>query len=256
MGRDNKMNPDPNSFDQEVKDAQNANPVTQDQGTETETTVENPTQPSETDVDYQKKFAESSKEALRLYEENKRLQEELEAKARSQEQNNSMDTYPGFEQLDEDAQKNLIAYTNLVTKRAKEEIYKDPAIAHSVNIYNQNKFETALNSVVAKFPDLAQSKDDFKNKNFNPKNVPDNIEGILTDLAKAYLFDKATEIGAKKEREKASRIDMERATGGTKTPTVNRTLEDWTRMAQENPAKFAQLSKEYQSDMDSGKLKE
>jgi hypothetical protein len=33
-------------------------------------------------------------------------------------------------------------------------------------------------------------------------------------------------------------------------------LEDWARMAVENPQKFAQLSKEYNTDLESGKLKE
>jgi hypothetical protein len=255
MGRDNKsMNP--NSFDQEIKDAQ-ANPNTQGQGTEPVTPEDKPAQEGEPSVDYQKKFAESSKEALRLYEENKKLQEELAAKANEPVMAPPMESvYPGFEQLDPEAQKNLIAYTNVVTKRATEEIYKNPAIAHSVKVYNENKFDNALGSIVAKFPELEKSKSDFKSKYFNANNIPDNIENILSDLAKAYLYDKAVEIGAEKERAKAGRVELERGTGGDKTPQVNRSLEDWMRMSQENPMKFAQLSKEYQADMDSGKLKE
>lgn len=254
MGRDNKrMNP--NSFDTEIKDAQ-ANPDTQVQRTEVETTTPNPTKEGEPNVDYAIKFAESSKEALRLLEENKRLAKELEAKANAEVPQSMDSVYPGFEQLDPEAQKNLIAYTNVVTKRATEEIYKNPAIAHSVKIYNENKFNTALESITNKFPELSKSKDDFKSKYFNANNVPDNIESILGDLAKAYLYDKAVEIGAEKERAKADRVDMERTTGGEKTPQTSRSLEDWARMAVENPQKFAQLSKEYNTDLESGKLKE
>ena len=70
------MNEDPNSFDKEIENAQaNSQP---DQGTETETTA-NPIPEAEPEIDYKTKFAESSKEALRLYEENKRLAEELAA---------------------------------------------------------------------------------------------------------------------------------------------------------------------------------
>lgn len=246
----------PNSFDQEIKDAQ-ANPSTQDQGTEPEKAEETPTPEGEPSVDYQKKFAESSKEALRLYEENKKLQDELAAKAKVAEVPQSMDAlYPGFEQLDEEAQKNLVNYTNVITKRTKDEIYKDPAIVHAKTMYNTSKFDQALNSVIAKFPELTKSKDEFKSKYFNPNNTPDNIESILTDLAKAHLFDKATEIGAEKERAKQGRVDLERTTGGTKTPTTSRSLEDWLRMAVENPQKFASLSKEYNADLESGKLQE
>lgn len=246
---------DPNSFDKEITDAQ-ANPEAPNQGTEPEKTA-NPAPEGEQTVDYQKKFGESSKEALRLLEENKKLQDALDAKAAApaempSETMNSM--YPGFEDLDEEAQKNLINYTNIVTKRATDEIYKNPAIAHSVKIYNENKFDKGFNEILNQYPELKDSKDDFKKKYFNPNNTPDNIKDILGDLAKVHLFDKAREIGASEEKIRGDRIDMERSTGGDKTPKASRTLDDWTRMAQENPAKFAQHSKEYQADLESGKI--
>jgi hypothetical protein len=68
------------------------------------------------------------------------------------------------------------------------------------------------------------------------------------------LFDKAKEIGAKEQTEKQNRVDIERTTAGSKDSTVRRSLEDWNRMAQENPAKFAQMSKEYHADLASGKI--
>lgn len=246
------MNQDPNSFDNEIMDAQ-ANPEAQTQGTETETTVENPTEEAEPQIDYRNKFAESSKEALRLYEENKRLQEELEAKG-TEETPPANDLYPGFEELDPEAQANLIAYTDMVTRRAMENVYKDPAIAFAKRTYNETKFDKALAEVVSKYPNLVNSKDEFKNKYFNPNNTPDNIDVILEDMAKIHLFDKAKDIGVQEEQQKANRIDLERSTGGEKAPTSSRSLEDWHRMMQENPAKFAKLSKEYNADMASGKL--
>ena len=243
------MNEDPNSFDKEIENAQaNSQP---DQGTETETTA-NPIPEAEPEIDYKTKFAESSKEALRLYEENKRLAEELAAKG-TEETPSANDLYPGFEELDPEAQANLIAYTDMVTKRAIENVYKDPAIAFAKTTYNEAKFDKALAEVASKYPDL--DKADFKAKYFNPNNVPDNIADIVEDMAKIHLFDKAKALGAKEEQEKANRIDLERATGGDKAPTTSRTLEDWHRMAQENPAKFAKLSKEYNDDLISGKLK-
>lgn len=247
------MNQDPNSFDAEIMDAQ-ANPEAQTQGTETETTVPNPTEEAEPQIDYRNKFAESSKEALRLYEENKRLQEELEARG-TEETPPANDLYPGFEELDAEAQANLIAYTDMVSKRAIDSVYKDPAIAFARTTYNETKFDKALAEVVSKYPELANSKDEFKNKFFNASNTPDNIDVILEDMAKIHLFEKAKEIGAMEEKQKANRIDLERATGGEKAPTSSRSLEDWHRMMQENPAKFAKHSKEYNDDLASGKLK-
>lgn len=246
------MNQDPNSFDKEIENAQ-ANSQDQVEGTETETTV-NPSEEAEPQIDYRNKFAESSKEALRLYEENKKLQAELEARGTAPEMETpASDLYPGFEELDPEAQANLIAYTDMVTRRAKEEIYKDPAISFAKRTYNETKFDKALEAVASKYPDL--NKEEFKSKNFNPNNVPDNIGDIMEDLAKIHLFDKAKEIGAKEEQEKANRIDLERTTGGDTTPSVSRTLEDWHRMAKENPAKFAKLAKQYNEDLASGKLK-
>jgi len=253
---------DPNSFDKEIKDAGNpANPATPPQGTVPEPTGTKPNPEAGQDVDYKTKFAESSKEALRLLAENERLAKELAAKGNTPPtpQGAAATTeslYPGFEELDPEAQKNLIAYTDSITKRAKDEIYKDPAISFARSTYNENKWDKAFESVVSKYPELKNSKDEFKTKYFNPSNTPDNIENILGDVAKIYLFDKAKEIGAKEEQDRAGRIDMERASGGDKTPQPSRSLDDWRRMAQENPMKFASLSKEYKADLDAGKLRE
>jgi hypothetical protein len=252
---------DPNSFDKEIKDAQGgANPATPPQGTVPEPTGTKPNPEAGQDIDYKTKFAESSKEALRLLDENKKLAAELAAKGNPPApQGGAAATeslYPGFEELDPEAQKNLISYTDAITKRTREEIYKDPAISFAVRNYNENKFDKAFESIVAKFPELKNSKDEFKTKYFNPSNTPDNIETILGDIAKIYLFDKAKEIGAKEEQDRAGRIDMERASGGDKTPQPSRSLDDWRRMAQENPVKFASLSKEYNADLAAGKLKE
>jgi len=249
------MNQNPNSFDAEIVDAQSANPEAPTEGTEAETTAEptNPTEEAEPQIDYRNKFAESSKEALRLYEENKRLQAELEARG-TEETPPANDLYPGFEELDPEAQANLIAYTDMVSKRAIDSVYKDPAIAFARTTYNETKFDKALAEVVSKYPELANSKDEFKNKYFNASNTPDNIDVILEDMAKIHLFEKAKEIGAMEEKQKANRIDLERATGGEKAPTSSRSLEDWHRMMQENPAQFAKHSKEYNDDLASGKL--
>lgn len=252
------MDKNANSVDNTVENA-NANSQevikgTQENDNSVNATVENVV----STVDYATKFSESSKEAQRLYQENKALKEALELKDNVQEQGahvqNTDNFYPGFEDLDENAKNNLIAYTNTVTKRAKEEIYRDPAIAFAKKQYNEQVWDSAFNKAIQEYPELADTKSEFKSKYFNVNNVPENIESILKDVAKIHLFDKAKEIGAKEQSEKAGRIDLERSTAGSKDPQVKRSLEDWNRMAQENPAKFSSLSKEFNADMSGGKI--
>lgn len=254
---------DPNTFDKELKP---------DQGTEGKENLNNPNPDPELEVDYKKKFSESSSEALRLLAENKEkdrllaeAQAEKERLARELAEKGNQDLnpdeftetlYPGFEQLDPEAQENLIKFTKNITKKAQDEILKDPAIAFARNSYSEKVWDGAFQSVAQKYPELSTNKDDFKAKYFKAGNVPPNIEKILEDIAKMYLFDRAKEIGAREEKEKADRIELERTTGGDKKPKASRTLEEWARIARENPAQFAKMSKEYHADLQAGKLQE
>ncbi len=243
------------SFDKEIENAQDANSQAPANEAQTETTEQNPIGEVAHTVDYKEKFSESSREALRLYEENKNLKKIVEEKTQVEEiQHSTENLYPGFEDLDEDSQKNLIAYTNSITEKAKKEIYQDPAIAFSRQLYNEKKFDEALDKIVAQYPELSSSREEFKSKYYNPNDVPSNIENILGDVSKIYLFDKAKSIGAEEQRQISERMDTERNTGGDRTPTNTRSLEDWQRMAQENPSQFAKLSKEYANDLKSGKI--
>ena len=144
-----------------------ANSHTETHGTEQTVTD----QTEQETVDYQKKFSESSKEALRLLDEKKKLETELEtyraAGIIDGLQTRTPDTeflYPGFEDLDKDSQDNLVAYTNAVTERAKKEILEDPSIAFAKKNYNDNLWETAFSEVLSEFPELGAAKDEFKSK--------------------------------------------------------------------------------------------
>jgi hypothetical protein len=258
------MSQDPNSFDQEIKDA-NANPeLKNDQGTEGKVTPKDLATGADQVVDYQVKFSESSKEAIRLLNENKAKDLEIERLRQLSEKGSQDESlgeitenlYPGFEELDEQAKENLIKFTNSVTKRAQDQILKDPAIAFSRQIFNEKKWDSAFENVVSKRPELKEKRDEFKAKYFKASNVPDNIENILDDVSKIFLFDNAKEIGARELEEKSKRMDLERTTGGNKEAPASRSLQDWQKMAQDNPVQFAKMSKEYHADLSAGKLKE
>jgi len=199
-----------------------------------------------TEIDYKTKFSESSKEALRIRDENIRLQNEIELLKNTPKDdkgaiysNDSEQIIPGFDMMSKEEQDNLIAYTNSIRNTVTQEIYKNPAIAHSVQQYNENVWNGSFEEIASQYPELKTHKDEFKSKYFRADNVPTNIKEILGDIAKVYLFDKARDIGAKQAIEQADRIDTERAGGGEKAPAPERTIEDWQRLQKENPVKFA-----------------
>lgn len=252
-----------NSFDKEIENVQDANSQTNDNGTQENGNSINPTVESVASaIDYQNKFSESSKEALRLLEVNKakdaeieRLRQELVLKDNVQETvQNTDNNYPGFENLDEETQNGISSIISLARKQAVEELKKDPAYAFALKQSNETAFNNALQKTIQKYPELAETKDEFKAKHFNVNNVPVNIEQILGELAKGHLFDKAREIGARELTETNQHIELERSTAGKKDSTARRSLEDWTRMQQENPQQFLSLSKEFNDDMESGKI--
>lgn len=236
----------PNSFDDEVQDAQ-ANPDTTQEETEQKETV---TTPDAQVIDYETKFRESAREAQRLYAEKKKLEEQLSSQSETFNKAPDTELFDGFKDLDEDAQHNLLSFAETVRKKALDEVYKDPAIAFARTSYNEKKWETAFAEATKDIPELAEKAQDFRTKYYNPNNVPDNMSDIIKDLAKIYLFDSAKQVGAKEEAEKSQRINLEDVTGGDKTPPgASRSMEEWQRMAQENPQKFASLSKEFNEDL-------
>lgn len=220
------------------------------------------------DVDYRQKFIDSSRGAQQLLDEKKQWlkeKEEMERKLAEKEAGtesfnspslNNSTLYPGFEELDPAEQQRLIDYTNTVTRLAREEINKDPALAFAHKQFNESRWEEAFAETVKEFPELAAEKDSFKASYFHPTNVPDNIDLILKDMAKVHLFDKAREVGARQATEVLERVQLEDPTGGDKQPSATRSLEDWQRLAMENPAKFAKMKEQYESDLKSGKLRE
>jgi len=246
-----------NSVDNTVENVQDTNSQEFIKGTQENDNSENDSLENVAqEIDYQKKFSESAKEAQRLYEENKKLKEQFELKDTEQSNVQTTDNlYPGFEELDEDAKSNLIAYTNAVTNKAAETLKKDPAYAFAQRQYNETIWDNAFRQVSEKYPELVETKDTFKAEYFKVNNVPQNIVELLDNAAKVHLFDKAKEIGMKEAEKLNSRVELERNTAGPRDASrTTRALSEWQRIAMENPAKFAQMKKEYNEDITSGKI--
>ena len=225
------------------------------QETITEPTANIDNDTADIDIDYKTKFSESAKEAQRLFAKKRELEievEQLRSASKSVEQNgtsysdNPNELIPGFDSLSKEEQDNLLAYTDSIRRTTLDAIYKDPAIADSKKRYNESVWIETFESVADEYPELKNNKEDFKAKYFKADNaMPSNIKDITRDLAKIYLFDKASDIGARKATEEANRIDIERTNGGDKAPTEGRTIEDWQKLSISNPVKFAQEYKKY-----------
>lgn len=164
---------------------------------------------------------------------------------------------PNFDILDPDTQANLRGIFRGVDAKIRGALSNDPGVAFARQTYNENKWETAFNSILPQFGEpLAKAKADFKSKYFQPNNVPDNITELLITFAKSYLFDHAKEAGAQEERDKAARIDPLRGNGGPKEPTSGMTIDDWEHLRTTNPKAFAARSAEYNAQVEAGQLTE
>jgi len=219
--------------------------------TTTETTENIYIEPAKPDVDYRTKFTESSKEALRIREELKKANMEIE-ELRQKGANYSDDSsdIPGFEHMSEEERQNIISFSDSVTRKALDKVYKDPAIARARQSYNESTWLQAFDEVATKFPDIKAEKDFFKSNFFNSeKDTPSNIAELLEKEAKLHLYDKAEEMGAKKVAEKNERIEIDRANSGDKTPKTTRTDEDWANLQYTNPVKFSEEYKKHQEGL-------
>ncbi|MHA1401175.1 MAG: hypothetical protein ACTSQE_12570 [Candidatus Heimdallarchaeaceae archaeon] len=241
----------------------NKQPNTEEEffGTEGQDPIKQPGNDEPGTVDYKEKFINSSKGAQDLLEKNKFLQAELDAqKEANDKSNNQVDEplYPGFENLSEMEQQNMRNYTDGIIKTVKSSLSDDPVYAESRGRYNELKWDESFNRVASAYPELMESKEDFKAKNFQAHNVPDNIDGLLTTLAKDFLFDKARDIGIREGKDLNDRIDPIRNTGGSggegQATVLNKTLAEWQHLAATDPAEFANQSQQYDEDVATGKL--
>lgn len=160
---------------------------------------------------------------------------------------------PNFDLLDPDTQGNLRGIFRALENRVFSKLNSDPGVAFARQSYNEKKWDAAFDAVAPQFgEDLIKNKADFKSKYFQANNVPDNIEEILTQLAKAYLFDSAKEAGAAEERQRGQQIDLERGNGGPKAPTSGMTIDDWEHLRLTKPKVFAARAKEYEAWLAAG----
>lgn len=215
-----------------------------------------------TEPDYKVKFSESSREAQRLLEEKKRLlKEKEELQARLDKKNNQDGDEPlfeGFQSLPEEDQRNMIEYTKSIKESVMNDVVNNPVFLDAQKRQNELKWDQAFASVSTAFPDITEHKSEFKSKYYNQDNVPDNIDVILLDLTKSFLFDKAQEIGMRKAQEMQGRVEIphsQSGSGGQEEETsTHKTLEEWNTLMKTDQKEFLRLQDQFNEDMASGKL--
>jgi len=213
------------------------------EGAGTEGTVEttptgNEFSPEKRVKELERDYSASSKEAKRLAEENKLLRTKLEGNT------------SGKAPSDEEAAKVVPDWDLLSPTEQglwKEQVMLKRQVAKLSTIITQTAKDASRDkqfAELAKDPvylELSEKKDEFIE--FCQGQEPSEI------LAKAFLFDKAKELGAKEEKER-KRPGLESGSGGTKTPLPSQELTDEQR---ENLR--VNNSKEYARLIRTGKIK-
>ena len=102
---------------------------------------------------------------------------------------------------------------------------------------DQAKKEEKLAGLLRKYPELQEQEMEFRE--FCGDEEPSE------HLVKSFLFEKAEEIGARKEAEKKEREGLEKGTGGEKTPPApGMSLADIERLRKSNPKEYQRLLRE------------
>ena len=186
------------------------------------------------EVDYKKKFSESTTENQRIAELNAQLlkdKEELEAKLAKANETPSEEElsskYPDWDLKDGDEQERL---------RREEAREKRLRILEEKTAW-EDDFKSLVKQ--SEFSSLREREDEFKSFAYKyPKSVD------LTTLAKSFLYD-SPKPPAPPEKEQPPRPGLEPPTGGSKeVQGSGMTLEDITRLRTENPKLYLKMIRE------------
>ena len=197
--------------------------------------AETPLEEGQPDSDKEKeelrtKFSASSKEALRLLEENKHLRAKLEGNISSEPPSDeeAAKVVPDYDLLSP-AEQHLQKEQIMLKRR----LAKLGEVVHSQT--TQLNHEKKFNELSVKYPSL---KKDVFVEFCNGREPTEN-------MAKAFLFDQAKELGAREEAEKRARQGLESGSGGERKPAPKGlTDEEKEEMRVKDPVRYGRLIRE------------
>mgnify|MGYP001570683631 CR=1 FL=1 len=172
--------------------------------------------PPEEVVDYKKKFSESSTEALKIREENKRLMQEkaeLEAKLSNKDDDTS---------LGREYDMDLLSETEKSILKSQKKLEKELQLMKEEKAWTED-----FGNAVKQFPKLAERADEFKEFCYQ---YPKTIDAPT--LAKAFLFEEP------QEEKQAPKKGLEKPSAGSRQPQSGMSIEDITRLRTSDPKAY------------------
>ena len=190
---------------------------------------------------YKERYADSSREAKRLYEENRLLKTQIDGLSKKQT--------PAIElPSDEELSKSISEWDMM--SPIEQKIYKEQiGLKKEISFLKGDLSKTSgqlewENNFVEitkndSYKELISKKSEFKY--YCDKHAGTPIEV----LAKSFLFEKAETLGGIKEKERQSRVGLEKGVGGIKTPQKpGLTYEEREKIRIEDPKRYAKLLKQ------------
>lgn len=190
---------------------------------------------------FKKRYANSTREAQRLYEENQLLKTQIEGL--SQKQTPAIELPP-----DEELSKSVPEW-DLMTL-AEQKLHKEQiALKRKVSFLESNlnrtssqlEWENDFTDLVKKdsHKELLAQKSEFKHYCEKHAGTPIDV------LAKSFLFDGAETLGAIKEKERQGRVGLEKGVGGIKEPSKpGLTYEEREHIRVNDPKRYVKLLKQ------------
>ncbi len=172
--------------------------------------------PPEEAIDYKKKFSESSAEALRIREENKRLSQEkaeLEAKLSQRDDDTS---------LSREYDMDLLSETEKAILKNQKKLEKELQLMKEEKAWAED-----FGKAVKQFPKLADRADEFKEFCYQ---YPKTIDAPT--LAKAFLFEEP------QEEKPTPKKGLEKPSSGSRQPQSGMSIEDITRLRTSDPKAY------------------
>lgn len=195
----------------------------------------------EKDIDYKKRYADSSREATRLSEENKDLKTQIEGLSNR--------PTPPIEAPSEQELSEIVPNWDLMSPTEQSLQKEQVILKRELSVIKKTLGSTSGQLKWEKdFSELAE-KEEFiplltQKKEFN-RFCEQNSGAKIEVLARSFLFNDAKTIGAKEEKVKLERKGLETGSGGPKAPAKQTELtpEEEDKLRTTNPKEYKRLLK-------------
>lgn len=172
----------------------------------------------------------------------RKRREELEASQKNMAPQPDSKTYDFSEMgVDENSQQVLNKVVEIAEERAYNRFKNDPNFVASIQSNNKARFDEAFTKLSQEegYEPISNYKSEIIANYFGDlSDIPEDIYGVLKTVAGSVLYHHRDEIDAS-NKPKHDRVDMLGGNSGDKSVAPTRSMEYWTRLANEDPQEFA-----------------